>query len=115
MQPHRYSRLSELLDAFGGCFADADVAVIAPVYSAGETANGVDHRTLLARVRSAGHKHALEIDGEEALAPTIAQLARPGDLVIGLGAGSITAWTKALPERLQAFSAQVPAQAGAAE
>jgi len=115
MQPHRYSRLKGLLDEFAACFADADIAVIAPVYSAGEAGNGVDHGTLLERVRASGHAHALEIDGEEALAPTIAQLARPGDLVIGLGAGTITNWTKALPGRLLAMSVRPVAHAGAAE
>jgi len=115
MQPHRYSRLSGLLDDFATCFADADTVVITPVYGAGETANGIDHASLLQRVRATGHAHALDIDGEEALAPTIAQLARPGDLVIGLGAGNITAWTRALPERLRAFSMHSLAHAGAAE
>ncbi len=115
MQPHRYSRLKGLLDEFAACFADADIAVIAPVYSAGEMANGVDHRTLLERVRDSGHAHALEIECEEALAPAIAHLARPGDLVIGLGAGTITNWTKALPEQLRALAADPVAHAGAAE
>jgi UDP-N-acetylmuramate--alanine ligase len=115
MQPHRYSRLTGLLEEFAGCFTDADIAVITPVYSAGETGNGIDHRTLLERVRATGHTHALEIDGEDALAPTIAELARPGDLVIGLGAGTITNWTKALPERLRALAAHPVAHAGAAE
>jgi len=115
MQPHRYSRLTGLLDDFAACFSDADVAMITPVYSAGETGNGVDHRTLLERVRATGHRHALEIDGEDALAPAIAELARPGDLVIGLGAGTITNWTKALPERLRALAAHPVAHAGAAE
>ncbi len=115
MQPHRYSRLSGLLDEFASCFGDADVAIITPVYSAGETGNGIDHRTLLERMRAGGHRQALEIDGEDALAPTVAQVARPGDLVIGLGAGTITAWTKALPERLHAECAASIAHAGAAE
>ncbi|RIA47759.1 UDP-N-acetylmuramate--L-alanine ligase [Dichotomicrobium thermohalophilum] len=115
MQPHRYSRLTGLLDEFAGCFSDADIAIITPVYSAGETGNGVDHRTLLERLRATGHTHALEISGEEALAPTIAELARPGDLVIGLGAGTITNWAKALPERLRALSVHPVAHAGAAE
>jgi len=115
MQPHRYSRLKGLLGEFAQCFADADIAIITPVYSAGEAAAGVDHRTLLERVRATGHTHVLEIDGEEALAPTIAELARRGDLVIGLGAGTITAWTKALPDRLHALAAYPIAHAGAAE
>jgi len=75
----------------------------------------VDHRTLLERVRATGHTHALQITGEDALAPTIAQLARPGDLVIGLGAGTITTWVKALPERLRALAVHPVAHAGAAE
>lgn len=110
MQPHRYSRLKSLFDDFCVCFHSADAVLIAPVYPAGETPNGVDNKALAAGVRAAGHGSVWALEDEAALAPAIAGMARPGDLVIGLGAGSISEWTYALPGRLEALQ-----QRGAAE
>jgi UDP-N-acetylmuramate--alanine ligase len=110
MQPHRYSRLKSLFADFCLCFDSADAVLIAPVYSAGEAPNGVDSEALAAGVRAAGHGSVTALESEAELAPTIAGMARPGDLVIGLGAGSISEWTYALPGRLEALR-----QRGAAE
>jgi UDP-N-acetylmuramate--alanine ligase len=103
-QPHRYSRLKNLFDEFRACFADCDTLIVAPVYSAGEKPNGVDSHTLAEGVRALGHKQVIEIDTDEALPGLIASLAMPGDLVIGLGAGTVTEWMNALPQRLTAMS-----------
>jgi UDP-N-acetylmuramate--alanine ligase len=110
VQPHRFSRLQSLFEGFCRCFRDADMVLVAPVYSAGESPNGYDSDRLAEGIRRAGHARVYSLAGEEALAPTVAALARPGDLVIGLGAGSISDWARALPEKLSAFSL-----AGAAE
>jgi UDP-N-acetylmuramate--alanine ligase len=99
-QPHRYSRLKNLFEDFRDCFVDCDTLIIAPVYSAGEKPNGVDSRTLAEAVRAIGHRQVLEIDGDETLPVLIASLAKPGDLVIGLGAGTVTEWMNTLPQRL---------------
>jgi UDP-N-acetylmuramate--alanine ligase len=99
-QPHRYSRLKNLFEEFCACFADCDILVVAPVYSAGEKPNGVDSHTLAEGVKALGHARVLEIDGEDVLPGLIASLAKPGDLVIGLGAGTITEWMAALPQKL---------------
>jgi UDP-N-acetylmuramate--alanine ligase len=111
MQPHRFSRLKALFDPFCNCFAEADIVLVAPVYAAGEAPNGVDRDTLVEGIRRTGHARVLPIDGEETLTRTVASLARPGDLVIGLGAGTISEWTRALPGCLTVYSAF----AGAAE
>ncbi len=111
MQPHRFSRLKSLFDGFCQCFRDADTVLIAPVYAAGEAPNGIDRDTLIEGVRHAGHAHVYAIENEETLTQTVAALARPGDLVIGLGAGTISEWAHALPSRLSVYSAF----AGAAE
>jgi UDP-N-acetylmuramate--alanine ligase len=103
-QPHRYSRLKNLFHEFCACFAECDTLIVAPVYTAGEKPNGVDSHTLAEGVRALGNApRVLEIDGEEALPALIASLAKPGDLVIGLGAGTITEWANALPHRLAAL------------
>ncbi len=111
MQPHRFSRLKSLFDGFCECFRDADTVLIAPVYAAGETPNGFDRDRLIEGIRHTGHGRVYPIENEESLTRTVAAVARPGDLVIGLGAGTITEWAHALPSRLSVHSAF----AGAAE
>lgn len=101
-QPHRYSRLEDLFEGFCGCFNDADVAAIAPVFAAGEAPiEGVDHVTLAAGLVTHGHKNATVIDGEEGLAALVKAEAQPGDMVVCLGAGTISAWANRLPEALK--------------
>ncbi|MBW3095921.1 UDP-N-acetylmuramate--L-alanine ligase [Pseudohoeflea coraliihabitans] len=104
MQPHRYSRLQSLFDDFAACFNDADTVVLTPVYEAGEEPiAGADSAALLSRLRAGGHRDARLVDGAPALAPLLRELARPDDLIICLGAGSITQWAGALPAELKAL------------
>jgi len=98
VQPHRYTRLRALFDEFAASFGKADAVIVAPVYSAGEEPiEGVDHVALSTAINKVGTSEAVAIEGEHELAPIIARFARPGDLVIGLGAGSISEWSHALP------------------
>ncbi len=100
-QPHRFSRLADLFEEFCSCFNDADMAVIAPVFAAGEAPiEGVDHVTLAAGLVTHGHKDATVIDGESGLAALVKAEAKPGDMVICLGAGTISAWANGLPAAL---------------
>jgi len=101
-QPHRYSRLQDLFEGFCSCFNDADIAAIAPVFAAGEAPiEGIDHVTLAAGLVTHGHKSATAIDGEAGLAALIKAEARPGDMVVCLGAGSISGWANGLPAALK--------------
>jgi UDP-N-acetylmuramate--alanine ligase len=100
-QPHRFTRLRDLFDDFSACFNDADTVLIAPVYSAGEDEiEGVNSQALVSRIRSGGHRDARLIEHPSGIAPFIRSDARPGDLVIFLGAGNITQWAYALPKEL---------------
>ena len=104
VQPHRYSRLASLFEDFCTCFHDADTVLVAPVYAAGEPAiEGVSRDALVEGVRRHGHRDVRSVDGPDDLAPLIAEIARPGDLVVCLGAGNITQWANALPGRLAAL------------
>lgn len=101
VQPHRYSRLHDLFDGFCTCFNDADTVIVAPVYAAGEAPiEGIDRDHLVEGLTMRGHRDARALAGPEALAAMIAQIARPGDYVVCLGAGSITSWAYALPAEL---------------
>jgi UDP-N-acetylmuramate--alanine ligase len=111
IQPHRFSRLKSLFEGFCRCFSEADMVVVAPVYAAGEAPNGFDRDRLAEGIRQTGHARVFPVEDEESLAHTVAMIARPGDLVIGLGAGTISEWARALPARL----AECSAYAGAAE
>jgi UDP-N-acetylmuramate--alanine ligase len=101
VQPHRYTRLANLFDGFCTCFNDADVVLVADVYAAGEMPiDGIGRDALVAGLSARGHRHAEGIDGAAALAPAVRALAKPGDMVVCLGAGSITGWANALPAEL---------------
>jgi UDP-N-acetylmuramate--alanine ligase len=102
-QPHRYSRLNDLMDAFQSCFDDADIAYVAPVYPAGEEPiPGVDHTALVAGVKARGHRAAREIAGADALAEALAGEIAAGDMVVCLGAGDITRWAAGLAPAITA-------------
>jgi len=102
-QPHRYSRLNDLMDDFQSCFDQADIAYVAPVYPAGEEPlPGVDHRALVAGMKARGHRAAREIAGAEALAEVLAVEVAAGDLVVCLGAGDITKWAAGLVPAIMA-------------
>ncbi len=104
VQPHRYTRLADLFDDFCTCFNDADTVIVADVYAAGETPiAGIDKEHLVDGLRSGGHRDARRLMAADDLAAMIAELAAPGDMIICLGAGSITAWAQALPEALAAL------------
>lgn len=101
VQPHRYTRLRDLFEEFCGCFNDADSVIVANVHAAGESEiEGYTRDSLADGLRSRGHKDVMVLDNESELADLIAEHTRPGDLVICLGAGSITYWANALPSQL---------------
>jgi len=103
VQPHRYTRLAALFEQFCTCFNDADVVIVAHVYPAGEAPiPGIDRDALVAGLRTHGHRQVIALDGPDKLAPLIAGMAKPGDYVVCLGAGSITQWAYALPGELAA-------------
>lgn len=105
-QPHRFSRLSSLFDDFCTCFNEADVVAIADVYAAGEDPiPGATRDDLVAGLIAHGHRHARAILNEDDLERLVREQARPGDMVVCLGAGTISGWANALPARLQGRAA----------
>ncbi len=105
-QPHRYTRLSNLFDDFCTCFNEADVVAIAEVYAAGEDPiPGASRDDLVAGLIAHGHRHARAIMDENDLARLVREQARPGDMVVCLGAGTISTWANNLPVLLQGKAA----------
>src|SRR6202012_433157 len=102
VQPHRYTRLRDTFEQFAKCLNDADVAVIAPVYAAGEQPiEGINRDTYVEALRSHGHRNVLTIDGEDDLAVTVAPLLKSGGAIVMLGAGSISSWAANLEGALK--------------
>lgn len=110
VQPHRFTRLRDLMDDFQQAFNDADVVYAAPVYPAGEQPiEGTDSAALVAGLKRRGHRAASVIDGPEALTAALAADLQPNDMVICLGAGDITKWAAGLATGI---TASLPETAG---
>jgi UDP-N-acetylmuramate--alanine ligase len=102
VQPHRYSRLADLFDDFCTCFNDADHVIVAEVYPAGEAPiEGVDRDALVEGLRARGHRSVVPLESSDDLPRMVRDIAEPGDLVVCLGAGNITAWANDLPSHLE--------------
>ena len=104
VQPHRYSRLASLMAEFCTCFNNADTVIVAEVYAAGEAPlPGINREALVQALRDHGHRDVIALPEPAALAGLVHRVARAGDLVVCLGAGSITHWAHALPAELEAL------------
>ncbi|MBT6828738.1 MAG: UDP-N-acetylmuramate--L-alanine ligase, partial [Rhodospirillaceae bacterium] len=112
VQPHRYTRLRDLFEEFCTCFNNADAVIVAPVHAAGETPiEGFDRDSLVEGLRTRGHRQVTALEAPEQLAEIVGTLAEPGDMVVCLGAGTITNWAGALPETLAKWRQASPAPA----
>ena len=97
MQPHRYTRLNDLMEDFQNCFNEADQVYVTPVYEAGEEPiEGVSSESLVAGLKSRGHRSAATVRDEDDLAQTLSAEIGEGDVIVCLGAGDITKWAAAL-------------------
>jgi UDP-N-acetylmuramate--alanine ligase len=102
VQPHRYTRLQNLMTEFQTAFNDADVVIVTPVYPAGEAPiEGVSHESLVEGLRERGHLGANTASDPHDVAVQLAGLAAPGDMIIFLGAGDITKWAAGFAEGLR--------------
>ena len=102
VQPHRYSRLRDLFEEFCTCFNDADVVIVAEVHAAGEQPiKGFDRDALIEGLRSRGHRKVISLGSPGELAQVVSKLVKSGDLVVCLGAGTITNWATSLAENME--------------
>ncbi|MEO5773053.1 MAG: UDP-N-acetylmuramate--L-alanine ligase [Sphingomicrobium sp.] len=99
VQPHRYTRLRDLLDDFMNAFNDADIVYVAPVYAAGEEPiEGVDATALAEGMRARGHRMVKTVSDAADLASCLRDVAAEGDMIICMGAGDITKWAAGLAD-----------------
>jgi len=100
-QPHRYSRLSDLFEDFCSCFNDAEVVGITDIFAAGESPiNGADRDSLIAGLKAHGHRQAVSVADEAGLQQFVVEQCRSGDLLVCLGAGTISVWANNLTKVL---------------
>ncbi|HVF29803.1 MAG TPA: UDP-N-acetylmuramate--L-alanine ligase [Pyrinomonadaceae bacterium] len=101
-QPHRFSRTQELMDEFALAFNNADVLYVLDIYAASETPiEGITAEVLTDNIRKYGHKNATYIGDVETAAAKVAKNLQAGDLVITLGAGSVTRLSDEILEQLR--------------
>ncbi len=100
-QPHRYSRLSDLFEDFCSCFNDAEVVGITDIFAAGESPiSGADRDSLIAGLKAHGHRQAVSVADEAGLQQFVVEQCRSGDLLVCLGAGTISVWANNLKKVL---------------
>jgi UDP-N-acetylmuramate--alanine ligase len=101
VQPHRYSRVRDLFEDFCTCFNDADAVIVTDIYAAGEAPmEGISRDSLIAGIKQHGHRFVRPLENPDDLPALIKEMARPSDMVVCLGAGTITNWANALPAQL---------------
>jgi UDP-N-acetylmuramate--alanine ligase len=110
VQPHRYSRLGNLMEDFQTAFNDADRVLVTPVYAAGEApVDGVDAAALVEGLKRRGHRFAGVVADADALAAELAATIEADDMVVCLGAGDITKWAARLADAIAVERAKVSA------
>jgi UDP-N-acetylmuramate--alanine ligase len=106
-QPHRYTRTRDLLDDFATVLSATDVLLVTEVYAAGEAPiAGADGRAICRAVRSRGVVEPVFVERVETLGEQLRDLLRPDDVVLAMGAGSISAVTHELPTRMRGTAGQ---------
>ncbi len=101
-QPHRYSRTKELMNEFALCFNNADVLFVTDIYAASESPiEGITAEILTENIKKYGHKNANYIGEVEWAAEKVVPSLQPNDLVITLGAGTITRLSDEILEKLR--------------
>jgi UDP-N-acetylmuramate--alanine ligase len=90
-QPHRYTRTRDLFDGFATAFHDADLLLLTEIYAAGEPKlPGVEGAALAEAIRARGHRDVRFVPDLDRVVPALLPELRPGDLVLTLGAGSVS-------------------------
>ncbi len=102
-QPHRYTRTRDLFDDFTRAFNKADVLIVTEVYAAGEAPiDGASGESLASAIRAHGHHSVRYVADKRDVKQALAEIVRPGDIVIALGAGDINASVRDLLAQLEA-------------
>ena len=106
-QPHRYTRTRDLLDDFANVLSSGDALLVTEVYAAGEAPiAAADGRAICRAVRTRGKVEPVFVEKVETLDEALRAVLKPGDVLVTMGAGSISAVSHALPNKLGAAAAR---------
>jgi len=106
-QPHRYTRTRDLLDDFATVLSTGDALLVTEVYAAGEAPiAAADGRAICRAIRTRGKVEPVFVEKVESLHEALRAVLRPGDVLVTMGAGSISAVSHALPKKLGAAAAR---------
>jgi UDP-N-acetylmuramate--alanine ligase len=109
-QPHRFTRTRDLMDEFATAFADADTLCLLDIYPASERPiEGITAEALAVRIAGAGNGSVAYSPSFSAAVAAVAAVAQPGDMVLTLGAGSVSQLGAMILEKLEAKSARASA------
>jgi UDP-N-acetylmuramate--alanine ligase len=107
-QPHRYTRTRDLMDEFTASFADADSLFVLDIYAASEKPiEGISAEALAGTIREKGGRNARYVSSFAEAVSSVAELAQEGDMILTLGAGSVSQLGPLIVEKLKA---RMPAQ-----
>ena len=106
IQPHRYSRVSDLFSEFTHCFEGTDTLIIADIYASGEKPIiGINKEVLSAAIKKLKYCSDVKVlDNPQNLASMLYKIMQPNDIILCLGAGNITSWANSLPFELKQLS-----------
>jgi UDP-N-acetylmuramate--alanine ligase len=106
-QPHRYTRTRDLLDDFANVLSSGDALLVTEVYAAGEAPiAAADGRAICRAVRTRGKVEPVFVEKVETLDEALRAVLKPGDVLVTMGAGNISAVSHALPNKLGAAAAR---------
>ena len=106
-QPHRYTRTRDLLDDFATVLSTGDALLVTEVYAAGEAPiSAADGRAICRAIRTRGKVEPVFVEKVETLHEALRAVLKPGDVLVTMGAGSISAVSHALPGKLGAAAAR---------
>lgn len=100
-QPHRFTRVRDLFNDFCSCFGDADIVIVSDIYSAGELPiDGITQENLVQSMKKISKGEIYSLASAAELPGMVKDVAKPGDMVVCLGAGDVTKWAAHLPDDL---------------
>ena len=100
-QPHKHGRVNDLFNEFCTSFFDCDLVIVADIFKVGEVIDGINQDTMINGIIKAGNKNVIKLNDKKDLTNIIKASSNKGDVVVCVGAGSISSWANELPDKLK--------------
>ncbi len=100
-QPHKHSRIKDLFNEFCHSFNDADIVIVADIFKVGQAIKSINQEVIIDGILKSGHKNVIKLNDKKDLTNIIKASSNKGDVVVCVGAGSISSWANELPDKLK--------------